>query len=314
MRGSVLRIIMPNLKPLIPKSLRPGSRIGIAAPAGHFNPDKFVAGIKVLEDHGFEPFIPSRLITRKGYLAGGDIHRAEVIQRLFADLSVDAILCARGGYGSMRILPLLDYAAIRRNPKIFIGFSDITALLTVLYTHCSLVTYHGPVVTSLGMASPQTGAALTAAVSCDRRIVIEPEPQNGFVLKQGAAVGPVIGGNLTILSHLVGTPFMPRYDGHILFLEDCGEKPYRIDRMLTQMRLSGCLHGIVGLLLGEFKECGSLDMIKEIVADIFQDMEIPIIGGFEIGHGRTNLTLPIGLSAKLDTRSRQLSYQEPAIS
>ena len=303
---------MPNSKLLVPKSLRPGSHIGIAAPAGHFNPDTFAAGIKVLENHGFKPFIPSRLSTRKNYLAGGDIHRAEVIQRLFTDPSVDAILCARGGYGSMRILPLLDYAAIRHNPKIFIGFSDITAMLTVLYTHCSLVTYHGPVVTSLGMASPQTGAALTAAVSCDRKIVIKP--QNGFVLKQGTAVGPVIGGNLTILSHLLGTPFMPQYDGHILFLEDCGEKPYRIDRMLTQMRLSGCLHGIVGLLLGEFKECGSLDMIKEIVADIFQDMEIPIIGGFEIGHGRTNLTLPIGLSAKLDTRSRQLSYQEPAIS
>jgi len=303
---------MPNSKPLIPKSLRHGSRVGIAAPAGHFNPDKFAAGIKVLENHGFEPFIPSRLANRKGYLAGSDIYRADVIQRLFADPSVDAILCARGGYGSMRILPLLDYATIRDNPKIFIGFSDITTLLTVLYTNCSLVTYHGPVVTSLGMASPQTGAALTAAISCDRRIVIEP--QNGFVLKQGTAVGPVIGGNLTILSHLLGTPFMPQYNGHILFLEDCDEKPYRIDRMLTQMRLSGCLQEIVGLFLGEFKKCGSLDMIKEIVADIFHDMEIPIIGGFEIGHGRTNLTIPIGLSARLDTRSRQLSYQEPAVS
>lgn len=303
---------MLNSNPLIPKSLHPGSRIGIAAPAGNFNPDKFAAGINVLENHGFEALIPSRLTTRKGYLAGSDSHRAEVIQRLFADPSVDAILCARGGYGSMRILPLLDYTAIRRNPKIFIGFSDITALLTVLYTHCSLVTYHGPVVTSLGTSSPQTGAALTAAVSCDRRIIIEPE--NGFVLKQGAAVGPVIGGNLTILSHLMGTPFMPRYDEHILFLEDCDEKPYRIDRMLTQMRLSGCLDGIVGLFLGDFKNCGSPEIIKAIVADIFQDREIPILGGFEIGHGPTNLTLPIGLSARLDTRTRQLSYQEPAVS
>ena len=303
---------MPNLKPIVPKSLRPGSRVGIAAPAGHFNPDEFAAGIKALENLGFKPFIPSRLTTRKGYLAGNDIHRAEVIQRLFADPSVDAILCARGGYGSMRILPLLDYAAIRHNPKVFIGFSDITALLTVLYIKCFLVTYHGPVVTSLGMASPQTGAALTAAISSDRKIVIQPP--NGFILKQGVAVGPVIGGNLTILSHLLGTPFKPRYEGHILFFEDCDEKPYRIDRMLTQMRLSGCLNGIAGLFLGEFRECGSPDVIKEIVTDIFKDMEIPIMGGFEIGHGRTNLTLHSGLSAKLDTRSRQLSYQEPPIS
>lgn len=290
----------------------PGSRIGIAAPAGHFNHDKFNTGIKVLEDFGFDVFIPSRLTSRKGYLAGSDRHRAEMIQRLFADSSVDAILCARGGYGSMRILPLLDYTAIRRNPKIFIGFSDITALLTVLYTHCSLVTYHGPVVTSLGRASPETGTAMTMVVSQVQKIVIEP--RHGFVLKQGRATGPVIGGNLTILSHLMGTPFMPPIDGHILFLEDCDEKPYRIDRMLTQMRLSGCLDVIKGLALGQFKNCGSFDVIKDIFANVFQEREIPILGGFEIGHGRTNLTLPIGLSARLDTESRELAYLEPAVS
>lgn len=303
---------MTDFNRIIPKGLQPGSRIGIAAPAGPFNTEKFAAGIKVLENLGFEPVVPSRLSTRKGYLAGDDTHRVSVIHRLFTDPSVDAILCARGGYGCMRILPLIDFSAIRRHPKIFIGFSDITTLLTVLYTRCAMVTYHGPVVTSLAMGSKQTGEALVAATSSRCRIVIEPE--NGFVLNPGVAVGPVIGGNLTILSHLVGTPYMPRYDGHLLFLEDCNEKPYRIDRMLTQMRLSGCLDEIAGLFLGQFKDCDSLDMIKEIVVDIFQDRDIPIMGGFEIGHERTNLTLPIGLSARLDTGSRQLSYQEPAIS
>jgi len=297
---------------MIPKRLQPGSRIGIAAPAGHFNAEKFAAGIQVLEGLGFETVIPSRLSMRKGYLAGDDTYRAAVIHRLFTDPSIDAILCARGGYGSMRILPLIDFSTIQRHPKIFIGFSDITVLLTVLYSRCNMVTFHGPVVTSLAMGSVKTGDALVAATSLSRRIMISPE--NGFVLKSGMAVGPVIGGNLTLLSHLVGTPYMPRYDGHILFLEDCNEKPYRIDRMLTHMRLSGCLDDITGLFLGQFTDCGSLEMIKDIFADIFQDRDIPIMGGFDIGHDRINLTLPIGLSARLDTNSQQLSYLEPAIS
>jgi muramoyltetrapeptide carboxypeptidase len=303
---------MANSNRIIPKGLRPGSRIGIAAPAGYYNVEKFEAGIKVLENLGFKPIVPSRLSTRKGYLAGDDAHRISVIHRLFADPSVDAILCARGGYGSMRILPLIDFSIIRHHPKIFIGFSDITALLTVFYTHCALVTYHGPVVTSLGRSAIETGETLVSAVSCRRRIVIKPE--NGFVLNPGKAVGPVIGGNLTILSHLIGTPYAPRYDGHILFLEDCNEKPYRIDRMLTQMRLSGCLNDIAGLFLGQFTDCDSLDTIKAIVTDIFHDKDIPMMGGFEIGHERTNLTLPIGLFARLNTRSGQLTYLEPPIS
>jgi muramoyltetrapeptide carboxypeptidase len=195
---------------------------------------------------------------------------------------------------------------------LFIGFSDITVLLAVFYARCAMVTYHGPVVTSLGMGAIQTRKALASAVSSRRRMVIKPE--DGFVLNPGKAVGPVIGGNLTILSHLVGTPYAPRYDGHILFLEDCNEKPYRIDRMLTHLRLSGCLDNIAGLFLGQFTDCGSLDTIKAIVTDIFHDKDIPIMGGFEIGHERTNLTLPIGLSARLNTRSRQLTYLEPSVS
>ncbi len=303
---------MANSNRVLPKRLRPGSRIGIAAPAGHYNIEKFEAGIKVLENLGFKTVVPSRLTARKGYFAGDDAHRISVIHRLFADPSVDAILCARGGYGCMRILPLIDFSIVRQHPKIFIGFSDITALLAVFYTRCAMVTYHGPVVTSLGMGTIQTGEALVSAVSSRRRMVIKPE--NGFVLNPGEAVGPVIGGNLTILSHLVGTPYSPRYDGHILFLEDCNEKPYRIDRMLTQMRLSGCLDNIAGLFLGQFTDCESLDIIKETVIDIFHGKDIPIMGGFEIGHEQTNLTLPIGLHARLNTHSRQLTYLEPSVS
>lgn len=212
----------------------------------------------------------------------------------------------------MRILPLLDYAAIRRTPKVFMGFSDITALLTTLYLRCGFITYHGPVITSLGKASISTRTAMNRAITGDQPLVFRPK--NGFVLKSGVATGPVIGGNLTILTHLLGTPFAPRYDGHILFLEDCNEKPYRIDRMLTQLRLSGSLDGIVGLFLGQFKSCGPLDTVKAIVDDIFQDQGIPIMGGFDIGHKRTNLTLPIGLPARLDTQMGQLAYLAQGVS
>ncbi|RTZ95109.1 MAG: LD-carboxypeptidase [Deltaproteobacteria bacterium] len=314
MRGREIdtKSYMTDLNRITPKRLRPGSRIGIVAPAGPFDENKFEEGIQALEKIGFVPVIPSRLSRKKGYLAGDDTHRVSMIHRFFSDPSVDAILCARGGYGSMRILPLLDFSVIRSHPKIFIGFSDITVLLTALYSRCAMVTYHGPVVTSLGAGSAQTGDALVSAISFRQRIVIKAE--NGFILNPGMAEGPVIGGNLTLLSHLVGTPYAPTYDGHILFFEDCNEPPYRIDRMLTQMRLSGCLDGIAGLFLGQFKDCGAMTTIREIIAEIFQDRNIPIMGGFDIGHGRTNLTLPIGISARLETGSRRLSYLEPAVS
>ena len=303
---------MTEMNRITPKRLRPGSRIGIVAPAGPFNPEKFQEGIKSLENLGFVPVVPSRLSMVKGYLAGDDIHRASMIHRFFSDPSVDAVLCARGGYGSMRILPLIDYSVIRSHPKIFIGFSDITVLLTALYTRCAMVTYHGPVVTSLGVGSAQTGNALVSAISSRQPIVIKSK--NGTVLNPGVAEGPVIGGNLTLLSHLVGTPYASQYDDHILFLEDCNESPYRIDRMLTQMRLSGCLDGIAGLFLGQFKNCGSPDTIREIIVDIFRDRDIPVLDGFDIGHERTNLTLPIGISARLETGPSRLSYLEPAVS
>ncbi len=297
---------------IIPNKLVTGNRIGIVAPAGPFDADKFAAGCQVLVNLGFEPVVPGDLMRKTGYLAGDDAHRVSLLHQMFADPSIDAVHCARGGYGCMRLLPLIDFAMIRRHPKIFIGFSDITVLLTVFYMQAGLVTFHGPVVTSLGTGTPGTRQALTAAVSHGQSLEIISE--NGYVLKPGVGDGSVIGGNLTLLAHLTGTPYMPRYAGHILFLEDCNEPPYRIDRMLTQLRLAGCLEGIAGLMLGQFNNCGSLDELKAIVTDIFQDQDIPILGGFDIGHESTNLTLPIGLPARLDTDARRLTYLEAAVS
>lgn len=294
----------------LPARLSPGDTIGIVAPAGPFDNETFERGIRVLIDMGFEVAVPPGLLKADGYLAGPDSHRAEFVNQLFADPSVDAIICARGGYGSLRILPLLDYATIANNPKIFIGFSDITALLTVLFVRCGLVTFHGPVVTSLADASAETGRSLFQAVSSD--ILLEYSLVNGKTVRSGCAAGVVGGGNLTTLCHLVGTPFAPDFNGKILFLEDRAEAPYRIDRMLAHMKLAGCFEGLAGIVLGSFEACGPMEDVIRIVADAFADKPFPILAGFDAGHGQNNFTLPFGIPAVLDADGHCLSYQRAA--
>ena len=296
-------------KSVRPPRLKPGDTIGIVAPAGPFDPEKFIKGKSVLESMGFQTFFDDDIFQKHGFLAGTDIHRADQVNRLFAEPTVQAIFCARGGYGSMRILSLLDFETIQTHPKIFLGFSDISALLSVLYDRCGLVTFHGPVVTTLAKASEKTIMAMKTVLTSDGSLELIPE--NGKVIKSGVCSGVLIGGNLTTLCHLVGTSFVPNFKGKILLIEDVGEMPYRIDRMLTQMKLAGCFNEIVGLILGGFKECGYLNEVVEIFSNIFEDADIPILTGFEVGHGEHNLTIPMGLGATLDTKSKKLLFHEP---
>ena len=297
-------------KSVRPPRLKPGDTIGIVAPAGPFDPKKFMKGKSVLESMGFQTFFDDGIFQKHGFLAGTDIQRADQINRLFADPAVQAIVCARGGYGSMRILSLLDFETIQTHPKIFLGFSDISALLSVLYDRCSLVTFHGPVVTTLAKATEKTIMAMKTVLTSDAPLELTPE--NGKVIKPGVCSGLVAGGNLTTLCHLVGTPYTPNFKGKILLIEDVGEMPYRIDRMLTQMKLAGCFNEIAGLILGGFKECGYLNEVVEIFSNIFEDADIPILTGFEVGHGEHNLTIPMGLGATLDTESKKLLFHEPS--
>ena len=297
-------------KSVRPPRLKPGDTIGIVAPAGPFDPEKFIKGKSVLESMGFQTFFDDDIFQKHGFLAGTDIHRADQVNRLFAEPTVQAIFCARGGYGSMRILSLLDFETIQTHPKIFLGFSDISALLSVLYDRCGLVTFHGPVVTTLANATEKTLTALQTALTSPAALEITPE--NGTVIKQGVCSGLMAGGNLTTLCHLVGTSYAPNLKGKILLLEDVGEMPYRIDRMLTQMKLTGCFNEIAGLILGAFKECGHLNEIIDIFNNIFEDADIPILTGFDMGHGEHNLTIPMGLGATLDTDKKRLLFHEPA--
>lgn len=293
-----------------PSRLKPGDTIGIVAPSSPFDRARFDKGLAWLESRGYRVVVPAGLFAKNGYLAGGDRHRAELINRFFADAAIDAILCARGGYGAMRLLPLLDYETICRHPKILAGFSDVTALLNVIVQRCRLVAFHAPNVTTLGDRDDETRHAFIEVLSGNG--VPEMRIAEGRILRPGRASGMVVGGNLTTLCHLIGTPFAPDYKGCILLLEDRGEAPYRIDRMLCQMRLAGCFDGLAGLVLGTFEECGDPDRGLSVFSRTFNHAGIPVMTGLAVGHGMTNRTVPLGLEAVLDTDQKTLSFARAA--
>lgn len=264
----------------------------------------------MLERAGFRVLVPENLFIKNGYLAGTDSQRAELFMNMVTDPVVKAVLCARGGYGSMRILPLIDYGCIRKKPKVVVGFSDVTALLAALYCRCGLVTFHGPVVAGLPELDEPSLAALMSAIAGPAPVDISA-PQ-GETVCPGSGTGPVLAGNLTTLCHLIGTPYMPPTQDHLLLLEDRGEAPYRVDRMLNQLRLAGCLETIAGLAFGSFDDCGQPDELMRIFADQFSDRRFPVVTGLDVGHGQRNLTIPIGITATLDADRRRLTYHQPA--
>jgi muramoyltetrapeptide carboxypeptidase len=295
----------------LPRSLAPGDTLGIVAPASPFDRDAFDAGRKVLETMGFDLVVPAEIHAADGYLAGSDHQRAELIHRLFADPAIDGIICARGGYGAMRILPLLDADLIKDHPKAFVGFSDITVLLAFLVERCKMAAFHGPTVATLGSGDAETREHFRRALTDTTPITIDGD--EGQVIQAGKANGPFYCGNLTLINHLMGTPFAPDLNGAVLLIEDQGEAPYRIDRMLTQMRLTGCVDHLAGLALGNFNDCGSLEQVHRIVADRFGDLGIPIMAGFAVGHVGINRTLPVGVPVSLDSTAGQLAFTAPAL-
>jgi muramoyltetrapeptide carboxypeptidase len=291
-----------------PSRLVPGDTIGVIAPSSPFDRQKFYSGLSVLEEMGFTVFFPETIFEQKGYLAGSDTHRANILNLMFRDKGVKGIICARGGYGALRILPLIDFDAVALNPKIFIGCSDVTILLNTFFSKCGLVSLHGPMIESLSKASDETKQSLRDMLITAQALTIVCE--NRTVIHSGVASGIMAGGNLTTLCHLVGTPFEPDFSGQILLLEDIGESPYRIDRLLMHMKLAGCFEAIRGIVLGSFKGCGEPGLVYQIFDDIFSNDCFPILAGFDIGHDEPNLTIPFGINASLDTAVGNLSFAE----
>jgi len=291
---------------IVPPFLEPGDTIGIATPASLYDRELFEAGLAILRQWGYFPQLGRRGIRKKRYLAGSDSERAEELMDLFQDPTIKAILCARGGYGAMRLLDRLDYPALGKQPKMFIGFSDITVLLLACFRQAHLLTFHGPMVTTL--------ARLTAASRDQFRFTLRgvfleslPLPRQGKI-NGGRAQGLLLGGNLTLLAHLIGTSFEPDWDQAILFVEDDGEPGYRLDRLFVHLRLSGVLGRIKGLLLGRLSGPGLMKKDFEVIRETFAGLDIPIWQGLPFGHGRQNWTLPVGAPVELDGERGLLTF------
>ena len=277
--------------------LVPGDWIGICAPSGSFDRERLDRGVALITEMGFKVYVPDLISRKSRYLAGSDSHRAAVVNALFSNRDIKGILCARGGFGAMRILPLIDFEMIKKNPKVFAGFSDATALLSVFERMCGFQVIHGPVVTSLPGASSETIDSLFATLTVSKK-------NKGLTgkrsLVQGKARGILSGGNLATLCHLTGTQFQPDFKDKILFIEEVSEKPYRIDRMLSQMKMAAVFQGIKGVAVGSFEGCGPEDMIDEILIDVFGEFQVPVMTGVEAGHGKHNFSLSFGTNAFLD--------------
>jgi muramoyltetrapeptide carboxypeptidase len=311
-----------------PGRLRPGDTVGLVNPAGALwepvNADIAAESLAVL---GFKTKRGPNLLARRGYFAGTDEQRAADLNAMFADPEVRAIHCVRGGWGSARVLPLLDWKTIERNPKILLGYSDITALLLALHARTGLVTFHGPVGASqwnpfnVGYMKRvlQEGEAVTfenlKEVDEDDLTVVENRVQT---LHPGTARGRLLGGNLTVLTSLLGSGYLPDWDGCILFIEDVEEAPYRIDRMLTQLRLAGILQKARAVVWGHCTDCkpgegfGSLT-VSEVLQDHIRPLGIPAWQGAMIGHIDRQFTLPVGAEVEADATAGTLKMLEAAV-
>ena len=291
-----------------PSRLMPGDQVGVISPAGPVNESDLLPGIKLLESAGFKVRLAPHVYDRQGYLAGNDEARLSDFHSMFRNPDVKAVFCARGGYGSLRLIDKIDYGLILENPKIFVGYSDITALLMAIYAKTGLITFHGPVVRDFSTKDPRNWQNLIRVLSLGN--VQALCLREGPPLIHGKAAGPLIGGNLSLICHLIGTPFLPSLDGSIMFLEEKGESLYRLDRMLTHLSLTGQLKRLSGLIAGEFEQCGERSSVNRLLMRFSQDLGIPLATGLRSGHGMQNLTLPIGLISELDTNLMTLSITE----
>lgn len=285
--------------------LYPGNMLGICAPSGRFDVELLDTGIQILTDLGFQVKIHKDIYLKKRYLAGDDHSRAGIINSLFSDPLIDGIICARGGFGALRILDYLDWDLIRQNPKPFIGFSDITSILMAIIKETSTPVIHGPNVVSLSSADQETLNSLISSLSGVRQSVQISHLQ---IICEGACEGVLKGGNLATLCHMIGTRFQPSFSDSVFFFEDIGEPAYKIDRMLTQMKMAGLFVNIRGVIAGSFKNCSNDEFIEEIIKECFESYQVPVISGFRSGHGKTNLSMTLGKLIRLDTDTLKIEW------
>lgn len=319
---------VPTKNKIKPNRLKAGDTLGLIAPGSYISEEELKDSVANLEKLGFKVIYNERILSKSGYLAGDDKARAEELNFIFADKKVKGIFCARGGYGCQRILPMLDYELIRKNPKVLIGYSDITALLNAIYVETGLITFHGPVgistfnefsVTYFNevLVHPEKDLVLISAQDEDQK-----ENAGITTIVSGKAVGELVGGNLSVINSLIGTKYDFNGEGKIIFLEEIGEEPYRIDRMLTQLIQCGKFEKATGIVMGVFEDCepkkkdpsfSTSFSLLEVLFDRLSNLNIPVIYGLSFGHIKNKFTLPVGIKAELDTINQTITLLENAV-
>ncbi|MFI9208251.1 LD-carboxypeptidase [Streptomyces sp. NPDC053253] len=298
--------------------LRPGARVAVVAPSGPIPEERLRAGLDILRGWDLDPVVAPHVLDAHptlGYLAGADRARARDLTEAYCDPSVSAVICARGGYGVQRMVDLVDWAAIRAaGPKAFIGYSDVTALHEAFAVRTGRATLHGPMVAAATfLADPHTQESLRATL-------FEPESvrtlglETARPLVPGRARGVTLGGCVSLLAADLGTPHgRPSARGGLLLLEDVGEEPYRLDRILTQLLRSGWLDGVAGVGLGSWEECGPYEDVRAVLVDRLGGLGIPVVEELGFGHSGTALTVPLGVPGVLDAETCALTLDVPAL-
>jgi len=305
------------------KPIKQDSKLGILAPAFPPDPEKLRKGIDYLLSLGYEIDLGDSLTSRHGYFAGNDQLRLNDLHRMFNDPGIDAIICARGGWGGLRILDQIDYELIKNNPKLLVGYSDVTTLQLAMWQKAGVPAISGP------MAAVEMGNGILPFTSIHFWNQIN-NPNNFYdfnyknegveTWSEGTAKGTLLGGCLSMVAHQLGTPYSVDYQDAILFLEDVGEEPYKIDRYLAQLKQAGVFEKISGLILGDFIDCIDNNpdrtsfTLKEILQDYFGHVSFPVIFNFPYGHGMKKFSMPNGARAKLNTKQNQLKVQNLFVS
>ena len=306
------------------KKLKIGDTIGLIGPSGAVREEGAVdQAIAYMQELGYKVKVGESAHARYGYLSGTDEVRARDVNAMFADPEVDAIVCTRGGYGTMRMLDLLDYDMIRKNPKIFVGFSDITAMHIAFLEKCGLVTFHGPMATRWkaefvdGFTQP---AFMNAVTKVEPLGALDNAPgyHERKTVNHGSAEGILVGGNLSLIAGTIGTPYEINTKDRILFIEEIGERTYCVDRMLTQLRLAGKFEDCAGIVFGDFNDCPveypAFGLtLEEVIRDVAATCGKPVFTGLQAGHVTPKLTLPFGVRCRMDADNCTLTILEAAV-
>lgn len=311
-----------------PKQLQKGDTIALIAPGYALAKNKLEQSIKNLKALGFKPYYTNRIHGNHGYFSDTDEERLADIHEAFANPTIKGIICARGGYGCTRLLSKIDYSLIQQNPKVLMGYSDITALSNAIYQKTGLVTFHGPVASSFEerypvkhfknvIMKPKENLKIKLSTADAKKSKTVPEFER-YTVNPGIAEGELSGGNLSLMVAMMGTPYEVTLENKLVFIEDIEEQPYRIDRMLTQLIESGKLAKAKGIILGVFDGCNSSTnklsfSLKEVILDRIQPLGIPAAYGFSIGHIANQCTLPVGMNAVVDTQKMTITLPETSV-